>query len=330
MVGSAASLAVFTSCVVSPGTMYEALRAIGRPIAMGTMYGMTRHLGNAVMQSAIMQDARNRLRGPVSDGVFRSPASFGRPFRQLARPPSLESLVGSALTTRRKHLKHGRNGHFRPLKWNSCVFPAVRSRCECQSAGVGRSWASDDIINVAVSLSLEVTIGVHTMSPKLTRFGLVVALSLAAGQSVMAQRGGNGNQNTPQENQPVKLTGPAAKKADDLIKGYTARIEKEIDQARKEIERLRTELHELIDVRSEMAATIAEVRVSWRRRGRTCTEPHHRAGGRYRTEHIARRAGTRARESVPSRPLLRPGGRLPKDPTPEQRDQLRRLRRAQS
>ena len=67
------------------------------------------------------------------------------------------------------------------------------------------------------------------MSPKLPRFGLVVALSLAAGQSVMAQPGGNDNQNTPQENQPVKLTGPAAKKADDLIKGYSARIEKEID-----------------------------------------------------------------------------------------------------
>jgi hypothetical protein len=55
IVGSAASLAVFTSCVVTPGTMYEALRAIGRPIAMGTVNGMTRHLGNAAMQSAAMQ-----------------------------------------------------------------------------------------------------------------------------------------------------------------------------------------------------------------------------------------------------------------------------------
>jgi hypothetical protein len=55
MVGSAASLAVFTSCVVAPGTMYEALQAIGRPIAMGTMNGMTRYLGDAAMQSAPMQ-----------------------------------------------------------------------------------------------------------------------------------------------------------------------------------------------------------------------------------------------------------------------------------
>jgi hypothetical protein len=55
LVGFAASLAVFTSCVVAPGTMFDALRAIGRPIAMGTMNGMTRYLGNAAMQSAPMQ-----------------------------------------------------------------------------------------------------------------------------------------------------------------------------------------------------------------------------------------------------------------------------------
>src|SRR5271166_218188 len=104
-------------------------------------------------------------------------------------------------------------------------------RLEGKSARCGRSWALDYIINVAVSLSSEVTFGVHAMSPKLSRFGLglVVALSLAAGQSVKAQPGGNDNQNAPQVNQPVKLTGPAAKKADDLIKGYTARIEKEIE-----------------------------------------------------------------------------------------------------
>src|SRR5271163_1066396 len=146
-------------------------------------------------------------------------------------------------------------------------------RLEGKSAGCGRSWALDYIISLAVSLSSEVTFGVHTMSPKLSRFGLVVALSLAAGQSVMAQPGGNNNQNTPQVNQPVKLTGPAAKKADDLIKGYTARIEKEIEQARKEIERLRTELHELIDVRYEMAATIAELRGELAAKGTYSAEP---------------------------------------------------------
>ncbi len=162
------------------------------------------------------------------------------------------------------------------------------------------------------------------MSPKLSRFGLVVALSLAAGQSVMAQPGGNDNQNTPQENQPVKLTGPAAKKADDLIKAYSARIEKEIDQARKEIERLRAELHELIDVRSEMAATIAEVR------GELA------AKGTYSAELIIGPAATQDQNTAPSQTqgpanrfrrdiIYGLGSALPKDPTPEQRDQLRRL-----
>jgi hypothetical protein len=55
IVGLAGSLAVFTSCLVAPGTMFEALQAIGRPIAMGTMNGMTRYLGKAAMQSTIMQ-----------------------------------------------------------------------------------------------------------------------------------------------------------------------------------------------------------------------------------------------------------------------------------
>jgi chorismate mutase len=149
-------------------------------------------------------------------------------------------------------------------------------------------------------------------------------LSLAAGQSVMAQRAGNDNQNTPQENQPVKLTGPAAKKADDLIKGYTARIEKEIEQARKEIERLRTELHELIDVRSEMAATIAEVRGELAAKGTYSAEPiivQAAAQDQNTTQAQGQGPGNRFRRDF----LYGLGSALPKDPSPEQRDQLRRL-----
>src|SRR5262249_40225625 len=98
------------------------------------------------------------------------------------------------------------------------------------------------------------------MSPKLIRFGLVVALSLAAGRIVMAQVGRNANQGAVEDQQPVKPTGPAAKKADDLIRDYTARIEKEIERGRKEVERLRAELHELIDVRYDLTEAIAELR----------------------------------------------------------------------
>jgi chorismate mutase len=164
------------------------------------------------------------------------------------------------------------------------------------------------------------------MSRKLSRFGLglVLALSLAAGRSVMAQPPrGNDNQNAPQEIQPVKLTGPAAKKADDLIKGYTARIEKEIEQARKEVERLRTELHELIDVRSEMAATIAEVRGELAAKGTYSAEPIivQAAEDQNTTQAQGQGPGNRFRRDL----LYGLGSALPKDPSPEQRDQLRRL-----
>ena len=95
------------------------------------------------------------------------------------------------------------------------------------------------------------------MSPTSSRLGWVLALSLTATGRLMAQTGGNSAAN---DERPAKPTGPAAKKADELIRAYTARIEKEIEQGRKEVERLRTELHELIDVRDSMAEAIAALR----------------------------------------------------------------------
>ena len=56
------------------------------------------------------------------------------------------------------------------------------------------------------------------------------ALSLTASGVLLAQQGGGGNHAGANDDRPVKPTGPAAKKADDLIKAYTGRIEKEIEQ----------------------------------------------------------------------------------------------------
>ena len=53
------------------------------------------------------------------------------------------------------------------------------------------------------------------MSPKLCTLGWALALIVAPGGDLMAQIGGEGATNHP----PVKPTGPAAKKADDLIPG---------------------------------------------------------------------------------------------------------------
>jgi hypothetical protein len=158
------------------------------------------------------------------------------------------------------------------------------------------------------------------MSPKLSCLGLVVALNLAAGAPVMAQ---------PVPEQPVKPSGSAAAKADNLIQSYTARIEKEIDQGNQELKRLRAELHELIDVRYDMAAAIAELRGDLASKGTYSTDtvnygqpaiqdnkpavPQPQGQGQGR--------GVAARRDL----FYGLGSAMPKDPTPQQREQLRRL-----
>ena len=157
------------------------------------------------------------------------------------------------------------------------------------------------------------------MSPKLSILGLALALSLSPAGTLMAQPGSAA--------QPVKPTGPAAKKAEDLIHAYTTRIEKEIEQSRNEANRLRTELHELIDVRDAMAGAIAELRGELATSGTympipppTCSKP---------TSCAAKAYGMMAQTPSPL-PFRRDfvyglGTALPKEPTPEQREQLRRL-----
>jgi hypothetical protein len=160
------------------------------------------------------------------------------------------------------------------------------------------------------------------MSPKFSRSGWVLALSLTATGSLMAQTGGNSNQEVANDERPAKPTGPAAKKADDLIRAYTARIEKEIEQGRKEVDRLRTELHELIDVRDAMAEAIAGLR------GEMASK------GTYSGEMFAPVQSAPKPAPAPAPAMATQfhrdfvyvlGSALPKEPTPEQREQLRRL-----
>jgi hypothetical protein len=164
------------------------------------------------------------------------------------------------------------------------------------------------------------------MLHKHPRFGLVVVLGLAAGQPVVAQPGGNAGQGVAQDEQPVKPTGPAAKKADDLIRSYTARIEKEIGQDRKELDRLRVELKELIDFRYEMATAIAEIRGDLAAKGKYSGEPVVVQG----------QSDTQDRKTAPQQGPMQGitfrrdffyglGSALPKEPSPEQLEVMRRL-----
>jgi hypothetical protein len=151
------------------------------------------------------------------------------------------------------------------------------------------------------------------MSPNVSRAGLILAVGLTLSGNVLAQQGGNG----PREF--VKPTGPAAKKATDLIAGYTARIEKEIEQGRKEVERLRAELHELIDVRYAMAEAIAELRGEMATKGTYSADPV-----------VNVQSASKTATPTPGMQFHRDfvyglGSALPSEPTPQQREQLRRL-----
>lgn len=154
------------------------------------------------------------------------------------------------------------------------------------------------------------------MLPKLSGLGVVIALSLAAVRPVIAQ---------PVPKPPVKPSGPAATKADDLIRRYTVRIEKEIEEGRKEVERLRAELHELIDVRHDVADAITELRGELAAKGMYSADPI-----------IPGQPAPQDKKAAPPQAPVQGvewrrdlfyglGSALPTDPSPQQREQLRRL-----
>jgi hypothetical protein len=152
------------------------------------------------------------------------------------------------------------------------------------------------------------------MSSRFALFGSLVAVSFMTSGTLMAQPGAP---------TPVKPTGPAAKKAEELIKAYTTRIEKEIDQGHKEVERLRAELHALIDVRDAMADAIAELRGELATKGTYSADPVAPAQTAQKTAAPARPAGMAMHFRNDF--VYGLGSALPKDPTQEQREQLRRL-----
>jgi hypothetical protein len=115
----------------------------------------------------------------------------------------------------------------------------------------------------------------------------------------MAQQGGL----NAVEERRVKPSGPAAAKAADLLQRYTVRIEKEVEQERREVGRLRAELHELIDIRYDMANAITELRSDLAAKGRYSVDGailgQARAG-----QKDGCAAGSRARSGVASRFVL--------------------------
>jgi hypothetical protein len=163
------------------------------------------------------------------------------------------------------------------------------------------------------------------MSRTFSRLGWVLVLSLTAPGMSRAQQGGGANQAGANDGRPVKPTGPAAKKADDLIHAYTGRIEKEIEQGHKEVERLRGELHELIDVRDAMAEAIAELRGELATNGTYSADLVVPAQATQKTATPAQGTGMGMGMQFRQDFVYGLGSALPKEPTKEQREQLRRL-----
>lgn len=162
------------------------------------------------------------------------------------------------------------------------------------------------------------------MSPNLVRFGLVVCLMLVTGRPAAAQPGSGGG---VVDEDRVKPTGTAAKKADDLVRNYTSRIEKEIEQERKEATRLRKELHELIDIRQEMIDAIADLRGDLASKGAYSADQPLLGQQPPQDKKPASPPGQGMVMGLSyGRDLFFGlGSALPKDPSPEQREQIRRL-----
>ena len=89
--GSAATLAVFTSCLISPGTAIGMVTPISRPIALASFHALARLFGEGdascpVAGSCHGMDLRGHLRGSIPDRVLLHPASAGRCHRGAGRP----------------------------------------------------------------------------------------------------------------------------------------------------------------------------------------------------------------------------------------------------
>ena len=157
------------------------------------------------------------------------------------------------------------------------------------------------------------------MSPRFSCSGLVLALVLTATGNAAAQ----GSSPPASNERPAKPSGPAAKKASDLIARYTARIEKEIELYRKEVARLRAELRELVDLRYAITDAIAELRGELAAKGTYHAENADKAPAVYGSP--GRGPFPQLTETVRRDFVHGLGSSLPKEPTAEQREQLRRL-----
>jgi len=129
---------------------------------------------------------------------------------------------------------------------------------------------------------------------------LVVGASIVASTHVLAQGG------APAQKSEVGRQNPQlSAEIEKALEAYESRSGRNLDQCRKEMEALKKELHELIDLRINMALSLAEIRA---KAASTTSAPA--AGGIPGQMQAKRYAGSNyPGASAGGSPFARPGGR---------------------
>jgi hypothetical protein len=106
------------------------------------------------------------------------------------------------------------------------------------------------------------------MKPRLSACLALAMLALGAfavSSRIMAQEGQSSRNPAQKEGQPSagddkKQTSASSEEVDQALKAYEERMGRNLDQCRKEVDQMKKELHELIDLRVQMATSLAELR----------------------------------------------------------------------
>jgi polyhydroxyalkanoate synthesis regulator phasin len=108
------------------------------------------------------------------------------------------------------------------------------------------------------------------MKPRLVAY--VALVSLAIGTAALSSRialaqGGQGSPGQQSEQDRGKHGGQLSEQIDKALQAYEERMDRNLDQCRKELDQMKKELHDLIDLRINMALSVAELRAKSQMQG---------------------------------------------------------------
>jgi hypothetical protein len=99
---------------------------------------------------------------------------------------------------------------------------------------------------------------------------VVVSASVMVSQSVLAQAGQPPQGQRSQDDQN-RQRGQFSEQIDKALQSYEERMDRNLEQCRKELDQMKKELHELIDMRINLAMSLAELRAKMHLHGQGAT-----------------------------------------------------------